>query len=103
MYLAHDITLVCLLKAIEGYNEKFPVFASTVVFELHLIEETAFVKIFYDDEVVLIPGCKEKCEYESFKNYLNGWIVKDYQKACEVKNGNLFRESISNPFFDGQT
>ena len=82
IYSAHDTTLIGFLTAIDIFDGVQPPYASSLIFEL--IEEVGelFVKIKYNDEVKVIPGCKELCPFGWFKEYFEKFILKDVALEC---------------------
>lgn len=89
LYSAHDTTLVSLLRVMEVYNNRTPVYSSSVLLELWKGEEKPYVKVLFknqtdsDDLIIIhIPGCTDECALEDFIKILQKNVVKDIHTEC---------------------
>jgi hypothetical protein len=60
LYSGHDTTVGPVLAALGFYNYPIPPYASNLVIELLQKETSFFVKVIYNGEILLVPGCKDK-------------------------------------------
>lgn len=69
-YSAHDTSVAALLSVLAIKNWRLPYFASRVVLELRTHDEhdlgSYFVRLFYDNKKLEIPGCSDPCMWEEF-------------------------------------
>jgi hypothetical protein len=80
---AHDSTLVAFIHGLQLNTTVFPVYASTLITELHLINGAYFVRMLYNDVDVVVPDCKQTfCPLETFLGYLNKRIIPNMQQVC---------------------
>mmetsp|Transcript_1180 Transcript_1180/g.2854 ORF Transcript_1180/g.2854 Transcript_1180/m.2854 type:complete len:423 (-) Transcript_1180:3844-5112(-) len=82
---AHDSTLQAFVNGMQLSNRSFPVYASTLITELHLINGSYFVRMLYNDEEVTVPDCQQTvCPLDTFLGYLNRRIVPNLEQLCEA-------------------
>ncbi|XP_057338080.1 venom acid phosphatase Acph-1-like [Microplitis mediator] len=97
-YMAHEFQIVGILNALGVYNKPHvPSYLSSVIFELHEIENTFYVKVIYKNENaftdLVIPGCPESlCELGTFKEVLENVILEDFSTDCGRRG--YFRDSF---------
>lgn len=97
LYLAHETTLISILSALEVWDFITPPFASTLLFELHKIDENFLVKTIFNDKILKIKICdNDLCNYNYFKTFLEKIIDPKYELLCQVKMGKN-KETIKGP------
>lgn len=88
IYSAHDSTLAALLSVLGAVDWKIPHFTSRIALELRANNvndlSTFFVRLLYDEDPLIIPGCKADCPWETFWQILNPRRMS--LGACEVNN-----------------
>lgn len=77
---AHDTTLQALLYGLELTNEwSWPVYASTIVFELFKDDHEVLVKVLFNDSPVRIGDCKSYyCSLDTLVNYMKSRSYEDF-------------------------
>lgn len=85
-YSGHDTTLVGFLMAIGIYDDSQPPFASSLIFELVEEYNEHYIKIIYNDQVKVIPGCSQLCPLQWFKEYLDQNLIKDVALECNKED-----------------
>ena len=104
IFVAHDTTIIGILKALEVWDGKNPEFASTVVFELDKKEGELYVKLWYNGNFIPIGDCGVECPFEEFGEILEAWLIPDIHEACKIDYGRaIHKELILNPFFETRT
>lgn len=101
-YSSHDTSIIGFLSAINAWDGINPAFASTLVLELHKLEDKHFVKLLYNDKLLSIGGCALECPIDEYVKFINSWLITDVENACKVKYS-AYRERLYNPFFEKQT
>lgn len=81
-YSAHDTTLVGFLMALGIYDDAQPPFASSLIFELVEEYNEHYLRIIYNDQVKVLPGCSQLCSLQWVKEYLEQYIIKDVALEC---------------------
>ncbi|KAL0091912.1 histidine phosphatase superfamily [Phycomyces blakesleeanus] len=100
IYSGHDTTVGPLLIILNGFDERWPPFGSSVIFEL-FEKETAkwfgtktehFVRVRYNDKLLELPGCagsgdhlaedKSICTLEAFQKIVKDSIPEDWEQEC---------------------
>lgn len=75
VYSAHDSTLAALLSVLGIVDWKIPHFTSRVALELRahnvIDHDSFFVRLMYDEDVLIIPGCVADCPWKDFSAILN--------------------------------
>lgn len=83
---AHDSTLQAFVNGMQLNTTIFPVYASTLITELHLINGAYFVRMLYNDVDVVVPDCKQTyCPLATYLGYLNRRIVPNMEEACNAE------------------
>ncbi|XP_060086140.1 lysosomal acid phosphatase-like [Ylistrum balloti] len=91
LYSAHDTTLVTLLRVMNVFNSRTPVYSSCVMVELWKPkgQGNPYVNVLYKNEtnsnnltVLHIPGCGKVCTLEHFINILKNNVSKDIHAEC---------------------
>lgn len=99
LYSAHDTTLIAFLYAMNQFNGNNPPFASTIVFELHSeLNNKYAVQIKFNDVVLVLDGCTEMCDFDTFVELMNAWIIPDVVLACQMTEDHDLRNLAYNPF-----
>lgn len=74
LFSGHDTTLMPMLLSLGTYDGTWPRFASNIVVELLKDRKSteAFVRVFFNDEPLRLPGCGGKtiCPYDDFVKLL---------------------------------
>lgn len=96
IYSGHDVTLVSVMNAMQIINQTTskPDYSAALAIELHHsldhIDEMD-VKIYYyfssEDKYpkhIEVPGCETPCALNRFRKVMNGVIVNDFEKLCEI-------------------
>ncbi|CAG9334410.1 unnamed protein product [Blepharisma stoltei] len=91
LYSAHDTTIAAFLSFMGMFSGKNPVFASTLIFELHEVTGAYFVQIIYNDQVMTLNGCQEMCPFDTFYTLIAENIVDDVEEACQLKSTTIFQ------------
>jgi hypothetical protein len=96
-----------------GICLEFPGYASNILIELHENNQKYEVKIRYNGHYLPMCGdlTSQTCSYETFRNKLMEFVVKDFPKQCkkdigminktlenEQKNSSLERNSVAKVF-----
>ncbi|XP_058468975.1 lysophosphatidic acid phosphatase type 6 [Solea solea] len=92
LYSAHDTTLVPFLMALGIFDMKWPPYAADITLELHQHRKTneAFVKVSYNDQDQLIPGCSGVyCPLQEFKKAVSAYSLslENHQSLCNSTEG----------------
>ncbi|XP_043474699.1 venom acid phosphatase Acph-1-like [Leptopilina heterotoma] len=88
LYSTHDLAVAAVLNSLNVYHLHAPEFSSAVFVELHLINETYYVKILYYLGVteklieLQIPNCPQLCPLNEFKNLTKDVIPSDFEWNC---------------------
>jgi hypothetical protein len=81
---AHDSTLQGFLNGLQLNTTAFPVYASTLFTELHLLDAKYYVRMLFNDVPVVVPACSQAmCPLDTFLGYLNNRIIPDIQQFCD--------------------
>eukprot|EP00795_Rhopilema_esculentum_P003781 gene3781-15064_t len=96
LYSAHDTTLMAVLYVLGVYDFKWPKYAADVKVELYQDEkQNWFVKLLYNDQELLMPGCETTvCALSSFLETCEPYRVKDWDAECGIK-GDYRKESFA--------
>ncbi|KAK0182659.1 hypothetical protein PV327_000773 [Microctonus hyperodae] len=86
-YACNEIQIGGILNTLGVYKAHVPGYTSTIIFELHEIDEELFVKILYRNERNLteltIPGCESSvCPLSLFKSVLKNVTMNNYDEDC---------------------
>lgn len=95
-FFAHDTTLIALLLALNGWDFRNPVFASTLVFELYK-EKDYKLRITYNDEVIEMNG-EDSISFKEFKKFVSSYALDDVHKQCYHSLSNQMRVFEENYF-----
>jgi hypothetical protein len=71
LYMTHTITLHALLKVL-GFRLPHPPAAASLFIELHREGSQYFLRLVYQGEVLVLPGCSELCPLEHFSALTQG-------------------------------
>lgn len=86
----HDITLGLLTSSFQVFDGIWPAFASHFAIELHKDDSSNYyVRLFYNSELRIIPGCEEFCPFETVSDMLQAVIPTDFDKECSVVSFSL--------------
>ena len=87
MFSAHDGTIIALLSALRAQNPKVPYFSSYLSFELFdpITDDPPFVKLWYDDEPLYIPGCPHRCTFAEFSAVIDQSYEPDWLRTCDIE------------------
>lgn len=88
LYSGHDSTLVPVLCALKCYDDKWPEYGSSVIFEIAEAFATGeqFIRVIYNDKVVRPWGStRDWMPLEEFENRLGALRLspEDYEKCCK--------------------
>ncbi|XP_972663.2 venom acid phosphatase Acph-1 [Tribolium castaneum] len=70
LYSAHDYSVGVMLRALEVFYSHVPPYGATIFFEIHNIDGTYGLKLFYQDysqetpRLLTIPGCSSFCDLD---------------------------------------
>ncbi|XP_042217920.1 prostatic acid phosphatase-like isoform X2 [Homarus americanus] len=92
MYSAHDTTLSILLLGLGVFNNLAPPYATTVLVELHKMDEQYYVKMFLRNDTnmieppheLILPGCSTVCPLDRWNTLVNAIIPHDWKRECGV-------------------
>jgi len=96
IYSGHDSTIAPLLGAFQCFDNRWPPFASNLIFEMlreKQSPEKYFVRLIYNDRILAIPQCSAQarpgsegtlCPFERFQEIANRVIPQDYEKECSL-------------------
>ncbi|KAI9030950.1 histidine phosphatase superfamily [Phycomyces nitens] len=100
IYSGHDTTVGPLLIILGGFDERWPPFGSSVIFELFEKESVGwfntktehFVRIRYNSKLLELPGCagpkdhldedKTICTLEAFQKIVKDSVPDDWEYEC---------------------
>lgn len=82
VYSAHDSTIMNLFAALGLQMTQQPPFASTLIFELHKVNNEFIVVVIYNDEPLKLPGFGANCTLEQFKELVSIRTFYDVNTAC---------------------
>ncbi|XKL69244.1 hypothetical protein PGB90_007013 [Kerria lacca] len=83
-------TLTVLKRALNIYDNVFPSFGSTLVFELRKKNRENYVTVIFTNStekvpyVIEIPGCGEYCTLQKFEEITNSIIPQNWQDECNA-------------------
>lgn len=89
LYSGHDCNIFSILAVLDLLEPHVPKYSSFVLFELHLVENTYGVKIFYvrdpslEPELQKLENCDEFCPLEEFVEITEKRIPGNYTAECE--------------------
>lgn len=86
LYSAHDTSLAGFLSFMNLFDGNNPVFASTLIFELHEVDSDYFVQIIYNDQILTLQGCSQMCPYISFDAIIGSKIYPNINEACKLQS-----------------
>ncbi|XP_057338075.1 venom acid phosphatase Acph-1-like [Microplitis mediator] len=86
-YVYSEHHVAAILNALGIYRPHVPTYLSSVIFELHEIDNNFYVKVIHKNEEkiteALIPGCETSlCLLDTFKFVLKDVILEDFEKDC---------------------
>lgn len=95
MYSAHDMTIIAVTKTLGIYNDIFPPYIATLLFELHEDNNTHSIKILYRNSTkfgntshepyeLKLKDCPSPCPLEKFKQLTAHMVPDDIVKECTV-------------------
>ncbi|XP_012558055.1 lysophosphatidic acid phosphatase type 6 [Hydra vulgaris] len=85
LYSAHDTTIIALLMVLDLWDEKWPAFSSSIIFELYTNQVgNKFVRVLYNGTAVnlKIDGHTEYYPLNKFLILLENFRVEDWRKEC---------------------
>lgn len=85
LYSGHDSSLISYLTWLGSDIRNYPVFSSQLIIELW---DDDTVKLKYNDEPLVIPGCSGECKLDEFLGILSSKFVHDREKQCIVEDDN---------------
>ncbi|ORZ08631.1 histidine phosphatase superfamily [Absidia repens] len=116
VYSGHDTTIGPLLIILGGYDNRWPPFGSSIIFELYKTKGSTtnsnkigwfgsnkkehddhFVRVRFNSKILQLPGCAEKgkhhsngdqslCTLEAFKKIVKDQIPDDWTAECSISN-----------------
>lgn len=90
VYSAHDTNIASLLNAMGAFEYHSPPFASTILFELHRINDKFHLNLFYkntsEPQKILLKGCEFDCDLDEFREILKPLVInlKEWERECEL-------------------
>jgi hypothetical protein len=89
LWSGHDATIMALFAAYGVIPDKWVPFASMLIIELYQVEgenEPAAVRMIYNEEEVIIPGCGAVlCDWNTYRKIVNSIIPVHYPNACALQ------------------
>ncbi|KAI8332391.1 histidine phosphatase superfamily [Chlamydoabsidia padenii] len=99
VYSGHDTTIAPLLIILGGYDNRWPPFGSSILFELYKTKDdnkTNYVRVKFNNKNLELPGCAEKgnhhsngdqslCTLEAFMNIVKDQIPEDWTAECSIE------------------
>ncbi|XP_065649266.1 lysophosphatidic acid phosphatase type 6-like isoform X1 [Hydra vulgaris] len=85
LYSAHDTTIIALLMVLDLWEEKWPAFSSSIIFELYTNQVgNKFVRVLYNGTAMSlkIDGHTEYYPLNKFLTLLENFRVEDWRKEC---------------------
>ncbi|CAG9331049.1 unnamed protein product [Blepharisma stoltei] len=99
-YSAHDTTLIAFLNFLGVFDGNNPIYASTLIFELHNNNNAYAVHISYNGASILLDGCVDPCPYATFKEMMQEKIIANVTEACQLQNDEAELSYNYNPYLD---
>ena len=106
IYSAHDTTLFSILASLGMFPVEQPPFATVMLFEVVKEGGEYFVRVLYNMEEIIIPGCAlALCGIDTFIGYVEQRVFSDTKKACKgistdaIKDEDVLEYSIENQEF----
>lgn len=88
LYSGHDITLGLLTSSFQVFDGVWPAFASHFAIELHKDDSSNYyVRLVYNSELRIIPGCEEFCPFDTVSDMLLRVIPTNFEEECNVVGG----------------
>ncbi|CAO3620405.1 unnamed protein product [Cunninghamella echinulata] len=104
VYSGHDTTIAPLLIILGSYDNRWPPFGSSIIFELYKSKnrkgwfskkEDHYVRVRFNNKVLQLPGCAEKgkhhsngdqsfCTLEAFKKIVEDQVPIDWTAECNI-------------------
>ena len=94
LYASHDTLIAGALSSLQQFNKLAPPYAATLLFELHHINNSDFIDIYYLNETysekpyqLTPPGCKappNPCLLNDFANAIDPIIPEDWESECNT-------------------
>lgn len=89
IYSGHDINIASALISLDNFKQHLPDYGSNILIEIHKIQDTYGVKIYYQNEehekhrLLHIPKCGKFCPLEQFKGFLKN-VVSGSDEVCGI-------------------
>ena len=94
VYASHDTLVAGALSSLKSFNKLAPPYAATLFFELHRINRTDLINIYYLNDTyarsihpITPPGCRSPpspCPLEDFAKALEPIIPDDWEAECNT-------------------
>ncbi|SAL96061.1 hypothetical protein [Absidia glauca] len=114
IYSGHDTTIGPLLIILGGYDNRWPPFGSSILFELYKTKPSTdkptnnYVRVRFNNKILELPGCAEKgnhhsngdqslCTLEAFKKIVKDQVPEDWTAECIITNMDYSLPPSSNP------
>lgn len=91
-YSTHDTMIAGLLSSLQSFDKIAPPYAATLFFELHRINQSDFIEIYYLNETysqvlrpITPPGCDKPptpCSLTAFAHAIQPIIPKNWSQEC---------------------
>ncbi|CAL4060095.1 unnamed protein product, partial [Meganyctiphanes norvegica] len=89
-YSAHDTTVATLLLGLGVFNDLAPPYATTVLIELHKVEDERFVQMFLRNDTkieatpyeLILPGCDSLCNLDKWLTLTSKVVPENWAKEC---------------------
>ncbi|BFY98829.1 hypothetical protein BsWGS_01869 [Bradybaena similaris] len=101
MYSAHDTTVASLLSAMKVYDSRPPIYTAMVIVELHSVNDTTEVHVFYKNDTdrvpyeLTVPDCGSPCTLEKFKEVTAVNIPINWTAECVAKSEHSSTTSLT--------
>ncbi|XP_074039574.1 prostatic acid phosphatase isoform X2 [Leptinotarsa decemlineata] len=105
LYGGHDSTVVNILRALKVWDDQFPGYAITVLFELYKdrATNTYGVEIYLRNSTVVppfkltIPGCESFCPLTKLKELTTDVIPVDWDEECKTDDKDFVVPELGGP------
>ncbi|XKL69243.1 hypothetical protein PGB90_007012 [Kerria lacca] len=90
VFAGQATTYITIRRALNIYDDNFPPFGSTLVFELREKNKENYVTLIFTNSTekepyeIEIPGCGAYCTLQKFENITNAFIPQNWQNECKI-------------------
>ncbi|KAG5883754.1 hypothetical protein JTB14_023176 [Gonioctena quinquepunctata] len=104
LYGGHDSTIVNILRTLRVWDEQFPVYAITILFELYKDTSNNYgVEIYLRNSTTVppfkltIPGCDSFCPLRKLKELTADVIPEDWEEECKTEDKHFVVPDLGGP------